>query len=55
VSVDGLDHLQRWLAAVGQRPAVQRGLEVPVKMPDLIQDKKATEDFAKGARTILQR
>lgn len=55
VSVDGLDHLQRWLAAVGQRPAVQRGLEVPVKMPDLLQDKKATEDFAKGARTILQK
>jgi GST-like protein len=27
--VDGLDHLQRWLAAIDQRPAVQRGLQVP--------------------------
>ncbi len=29
VSVDGLEHLQRWLAVVGERPAVQRGLNVP--------------------------
>jgi GST-like protein len=29
VSVEGLEHLQRWLAAVGERPAVQRGLKVP--------------------------
>lgn len=29
VSVDGLDHLQRWLRAVGERPAVIRGSVVP--------------------------
>src|SRR3989344_2635092 len=29
VSLDGLEHLQRWLAAIAQRPAVQRGLNVP--------------------------
>ncbi|HUG98788.1 MAG TPA: glutathione S-transferase N-terminal domain-containing protein [Gammaproteobacteria bacterium] len=29
VSVDGLDHLQRWLALVGTRPAVRRGMNVP--------------------------
>jgi GSH-dependent disulfide-bond oxidoreductase len=29
VSVDGLDHLQRWIKAVGERPAVQRGRAVP--------------------------
>jgi GST-like protein len=29
VSVEGLEHLQRWLAAVGGRPAVQRGRAVP--------------------------
>lgn len=33
VSVDGLEHLQRWLTAVGERPAVQRGLLVP-RRPD---------------------
>jgi GSH-dependent disulfide-bond oxidoreductase len=29
VSVDGLTHLQRWLAQVGERPAVRRGMDVP--------------------------
>jgi len=55
VSVDGLDHLNRWLAAIGARPAAQRGLEVPMKLPDLTGDDKAGKDFAKGAQTILTR
>ena len=29
VEIDGLDHLQRWLTAIGERPAVERGLQVP--------------------------
>jgi GSH-dependent disulfide-bond oxidoreductase len=29
VSIDGLEHLQRWLQAIGERPAVQRGMDVP--------------------------
>lgn len=29
VSVDGLDHLQRWLNAIAERPGVQRGVAVP--------------------------
>ncbi|CAD5109621.1 glutathione S-transferase family protein [Zestomonas carbonaria] len=29
VPIDGLEHLQRWLAAIESRPAVQRGLRVP--------------------------
>jgi len=55
VSIDGLDHLQRWMGQLHERPACQRGLEVPMKLPDLTADKKATEQFAKGAQTILQR
>ena len=55
VPVDGLGHLQRWLAAIAERPAAQRGLEVPMKLPDLTADENATREFAKGARTILQR
>ena len=34
VSVEGLEHLQRWLAVVGERPAVQRGLLVPHRPDD---------------------
>ncbi|MCA9652286.1 MAG: glutathione S-transferase N-terminal domain-containing protein [Myxococcales bacterium] len=34
VSLDGLEHLQRWLAEIRQRPAVQRGRAVPGKLAD---------------------
>jgi GSH-dependent disulfide-bond oxidoreductase len=49
VSVDGLEHLQRWLAEVGGRAAVQRGMNVPKPWnprPDV-------EKFVAGARRIL--
>jgi len=34
VAVDGLEHLQRWMDAIAVRPAVQRGLQVPVRAQD---------------------
>jgi len=36
LDISGLPQLGRWIAAVGARPAVQRGLEVPVRqaVPD---------------------
>ena len=59
VSVDGLERLQDWMGRMEERPACQRGLEVPFKMPrpnDGDDDgdadaKKAVET----ARSILQR
>ena len=43
IPVEGLDHLQRWLQAVGARPAVQRGRAVPKvdRPPDAEEIKKA--------------
>ena len=29
VSIDGLEHLQRWITAIADRPAVRRGMDVP--------------------------
>ncbi len=55
VSVEGLDHLNRWRKALNSRPACQRGIEVPVKLPKLDDDKKAADEFAKGSATIVQR
>jgi GST-like protein len=34
VSVDGLNHLQRWMNTLSERPAVQRGLLVPQREED---------------------
>ena len=55
VSVDGLDHLQRWMGRMNERPACQQGVAVPFKIPNLEGDEKGAEEFAKGAQTILQR
>jgi GST-like protein len=57
VSIDGLDHLQRWMDQMKQRPACQKGVAVPFKLPNLAEDMSAQEaqEFAKGAQSILQR
>jgi len=54
VSRDGLEHLDRWLTAMKQKPAMQRGIEVPVKIGSIVNDKKAADEFAKKARNSLQ-
>jgi len=57
VSVDGLDHLERWLGTLAARPACQRGVEVPVRVPNLTDEpsSEAAKAFAKGAQTLLTR
>ena len=56
VSIEGLDHLSRWMGQLATRPACQRGIEVPFPLPDLTgADEDAAEEFAKGAQTLLQR
>jgi GSH-dependent disulfide-bond oxidoreductase len=54
VPVEGLDQLQRWMAQMAARPACQRGVDVPFRLPDLTET-TAADDFAKSAQTILQR
>jgi len=57
VPIDGLDHLQRWMDRMKERPACQKGVEVPFKIPNLTEEQSAqdAEQFAKGAQTMLQR
>jgi glutathione S-transferase len=43
VSIDGLDHLKRWLEVVGARPAVQRGRAVPAPVDLGERDQKTIE------------
>jgi glutathione S-transferase len=54
VEVEGLPNLRRWLDAMKQRPACRKGCEVPFKIPSLVKDEKAAEEFAKNARKSLQ-
>ncbi len=55
VSIDGLGHLSRWLDAMRERPACRRGVEVPVRVPNLLEDEKAAKAFAERALSSLQR
>ncbi|WP_263142879.1 glutathione S-transferase N-terminal domain-containing protein [Pseudomonas sp. RIT-PI-AD] len=48
VSLEGLDHLQRWIAAIDARPAVQRGLQIPKPL-------QASDELVASAQTILTR
>jgi len=49
VSVEGLPHLRRWLSAIGERPAVLRGIERPLSW----RAKAADNDAATAARTLV--
>lgn len=50
LSLEGLTHLQRWLAALGARPGVQRGMSVPTP-PSEPEDK--AQDRIQAGRSIL--
>ncbi|MCZ6641793.1 MAG: glutathione S-transferase N-terminal domain-containing protein [Gammaproteobacteria bacterium] len=54
VSSDGLPNLKRWRDALRERPACQRGIEVPQRLENMENDEKAADKFAKNARSILQ-
>ena len=51
VSVEGLDHLNRWMDALGGRPACIRGIKVPV---DLEKQKAEAGDRAERDRKVAQ-
>lgn len=55
ISIEGLDHLKRWLDTMRARPACEKGIEVPFKLPNMEEEenKQAEEDFIKGARTMV--
>lgn len=57
VNIEGLDALHAWMDRITARPACQKGVEVPFKLPNLTEetDGDAAKDFAKGAQTILQK
>jgi glutathione S-transferase len=55
VSVDGLDHLQRWLNSMAEQPGMAKGIEVPVSLGKLLDDEQEQEKFKAGARSILQK
>jgi len=55
VEVDDLPHLQRWLAVIRARPAVQKGIEMPPSKMDLTRDgEDEAKKFAEQARNLVE-
>lgn len=55
VEIDDLPHLQRWLQAIRQRPAVERGLHAPPSDLELRRDgSEAAQKFAEEARKMVE-
>jgi len=55
VSVDGLDHLGRWLNTMREQPGMQKGIEVPFSLDNLLEDKDAQKKFTDKANKLLQK
>ncbi len=51
VSIDDLEHLQRWLSLMRARPAVQRGLDVPVPREQI--KTRTADERAQLGRSII--
>jgi len=47
VAVDGMPHLERWIAAIAERPAVLKGVDVPGQIDPEVQ-RSWIEKFRKG-------
>ncbi len=55
VSVEGLEHLQRWMSAIASRPAAQRGIRVPYDTESARSDAEKARKMAENASLIVQR
>lgn len=55
VDVSDLPHLQRWMDAIRQRPAVRRGIEAPPSRINLTKDgDEAAKRFSEEARQLVE-
>jgi glutathione S-transferase len=53
VAIDGLEHLERWLRLVGERPAVKRGKDIPEPTDIDEMVRKADGAVAKGRGMLV--
>ena len=54
VSREGLEHLDRWMSVMKEKPGLQKGVQVPEANESLLEDKQAADKFAENARKMLQ-
>jgi len=55
VSREGLENLDRWMTVMKEKPGLQRGVSVPVRIESIIEDDEKSAEFIDNARNFLQR
>jgi len=55
VSRDGLEHLDRWLALMKEKPGLRKGVQIPQKIDGILEDEKAKKQFTDQAGSIVQK
>jgi GSH-dependent disulfide-bond oxidoreductase len=54
VSRDGLENLDRWLSVMKEKPGLRQGIQVPVKIDNILEDEEASKKFRENAAKIVQ-
>ena len=55
ISIEDLNHLERWMKSMYDQPGMSAGLEVPIKMESLLDDDKKAKEFAKNAEKMVKK
>ena len=55
VSRDGLPNLDRWLSVMKEKPGLRQGVQVPVKIDNILDNEEAAKAFTENAGKIVQR
>ena len=55
ISIEGLEHLERWINAIYERPASIKGIKIPEDTTALLKEDGNAEEFIKGARKMVTR
>jgi GST-like protein len=55
ISIEGLNHLERWMKSMYDQPGMSAGLEVPIKIESLLDDDKKAKEFAKNAEKMVKK
>tara|TARA_B100000424_G_scaffold236306_1_gene201163 strand:+ start:30 stop:413 length:384 start_codon:yes stop_codon:yes gene_type:complete len=53
VSIEGLDHLDRWKNAMYEQPGMKEGIKVPVPVENILKDAEKAEEFSKNTEGIV--
>jgi len=55
IEVDGLDHLNRWMGVIRERPRAVRGVKVPIDIAELMNAEKEEDaaKFSENARSMV--